>query len=241
MQRLAAEIEAVVFDYGNTLIEFGPAQVDACDRRLSAALHDMFGPHNFDQLSELQHAERRSPYQGEFIENDLASITTDLVRKLYDEEPSAAQIDDLLEVRFEAMTSCVTVEEEVHDLLEKLSGRFRLGLISNYPCSRSIRHSLAQHDLERWFESIVVSGDIGHVKPHPRLFEVAVSELAVAAEAVLFVGDNWLGDIQGARRFGMKAAWIRQYTPYETFDREDDHHDAHLELKHLSELAGLTE
>lgn len=239
MKRLAEQIEAVVFDYGNTLIEFGPTQVETCDRRLSAALHEMFGPHEFDTLTEIQHEERRSPYQGEFIENDLATITSDLVRKLYDEEPSAAQINDLLEVRFQAMTSCVQVDPQVHQLLGRLNERFRLGLISNYPCSRSIRHSLAEHGLEHRFETIVVSGDIGHVKPHPRLFEVAVSELGVSAEAVLFVGDNWLGDVQGARRFGMKAAWIRQYTPYETFDREDDHHDADLELQHLAELVGL--
>lgn len=239
MQSLAQEIEAVVFDYGNTLIEFGPTQVETCDRSLSAALHDMFGPHDFDRLTEIQHEERRSPYQGEFVENDLAQITAELVRKLYDAQPTEAQIAELLEVRFVAMTGCVSVDPEVHDLLDCLSERFQLGLVSNYPCSRSIRHSLAANNLGERFASVIVSGDVGHVKPHPRLFELVVAELDVAPEAVLFVGDNWLGDIQGARRFGMKAAWIQQYVAYETFDREPDHHDAHLELQHLSELRGL--
>jgi HAD superfamily hydrolase (TIGR01549 family) len=239
MQRLAQEIEAVVFDYGNTLIEFGPRQVETCDRELSAALHDMFGPHDFDQLTAIQHEERRSPYQGEFVEHDLAAITASLVRKLYETDPTEDQVAELLEVRFRAMTGCVRVDPQVHDLLERLRERFQLGLVSNYPCSRSIRHSLAEHGLDQWFGSIVVSGDVGHVKPHPRLFECVVSELNVSADAVLFVGDNWLGDIQGALRFGMKAAWIQQYTAYEKFDREPDHGDAHLELQHLSELSGL--
>ena len=241
MQRLAQEIEAVVFDYGNTLIEFGPAQVETCDRELSAALHEMFGPHDFDRLTAIQHEERRSPYQGEFVEHDLAAITASLVRKLYETDPTEDQVAELLEVRFSAMTGCVRVDPEVHDLLERLRGRFQLGLISNYPCSRSIRHSLAEHGLDQWFGSIVVSGDVGYVKPHPRLFQQVVSDLNVSAHAVLFVGDNWLGDIQGALRFGMKAAWIRQYVPYEDFPREPGHFEPHLEIEELLNLDALLE
>ena len=30
----------------------------------------------------------------------------------------------------------------------------------------------------------------------------------------MFVGDNPLADIDGAKRFGMKAAWVRRGGPY---------------------------
>lgn len=239
MQQLSRDLDAVLFDYGNTLIEFGPEQVDTCDHALSAALTDMFGPHDFERLSAIQHRERRSPYAGEFREHDLAGITRTLVRTLFDRDASDAQIEWLLQVRFEAMTSCVEVAPEVHALLEQLRTRFRLGLISNYPCSRSIRHSLQQHNLEQWFETVVVSGDVGHVKPHPRIFDAAVAGMRIRPEATLFVGDNWLGDIQGAKRFGMKAALITQYVPYEKFPREPGDHEPDLILSHLSELQGL--
>ena len=42
MQTLAPKLDAIIFDYGNTLIEFGPRQVNACDQALSDALHTMF-------------------------------------------------------------------------------------------------------------------------------------------------------------------------------------------------------
>lgn len=239
MRHLAGQIEAIVFDYGNTLIEFGPDQVERCDRALSAELSVMFGPHDFETLNAIQHEERRAPYSGEFLEHDLAEVTGALVRKLFDTQADAAQIERLLEVRFEAMTSSVSVEQEVHDLLERLMSRFQLGLVSNYPCSRSINHSLAEHEMDRWFEAVVVSGDVGRVKPHPSLFENIVTQMKIDPQSTLFVGDNWLGDIQGAKRFGMKAAWTTQYVPYESFDREPDHHDADVVIEHLSELADL--
>lgn len=239
MHDLAPHLDAVIFDYGNTLIEFGPSQVDACDRALSQALESMFGRHDFARLQEIQHRERRSPYEGEFKENELAGTTRQLIRSLFETEASDDQIVELLEVRFNVMVSSITVDPAVPQLLDQLSQRFRLGLISNYPCSRSINHSLAEHGLDRWFETVVVSADVGHVKPHPRLFELAVSSMNVRPEAALYIGDNWLGDIQGAKRFGMKAAWIRQYIPYEDFPENPGDHQPDLVVSHLSELAGL--
>ena len=61
----------------------------------------------------------------------------------------------------------------------------------------------------------------------------------VRREATLYVGDNWLGDIQGAKRFGMKAAWIRQYIPYEDFPENPGDHQPDLVVEHLSELSAL--
>lgn len=241
MQRLSPQLDALIFDYGNTLIEFGPTQVDACDRALSDALETMFGVHEFARLQEIQHRERRSPYEGDFKENNLAGTTRSLIQALFETDATDDQITELLEVRFNIMVSSIKVDPEVHVLLDRLSRRFRLGLISNYPCSRSINHSLAEHGLDRWFEVVVVSADVGHVKPHPRLFDLAVSSMKVRREATLYVGDNWLGDIQGAKRFGMKAAWIRQYIPYEDFPQNPGDHQPDLVVEHLSELAGLTE
>lgn len=239
MQNLAQHLDALIFDYGNTLIEFGPDQVNTCDRALSTALANMFGAHDFGRLQEIQHRERRSPYEGEFKENDLTGTTRSLIQSLFETDVSDAQLAELLEVRFSVMVASIEVDPAVHDLLDRLSKRFRLGLISNYPCSRSINHSLAQHDLDRWFETVVVSADVGHVKPHPKLFDLAVSSMNVRPEATLYIGDNWLGDIQGAKRFGMKAAWIRQYIPYEDFPENPGDHQPDLVVEHLSELAGL--
>ena len=239
MKHLAATTDTILFDYGNTLIEFGPNQVQRCDAALGDALTEMFGPHDFEQLSETQHHERRSPYSGEFHENDLATTTRSLVEKLFGVQLDESQLEHLLEVRFQVMTSCVEVHDEIHDVLKQLSGRFRMGLISNYPDGRAIRHSLERVGLERWFEVVVVSADVGRVKPHPSIFQAALTAMKTTPEAAIYVGDNWLGDIQGAKRLGLKAVWTQQFVPYEEFARQPGDHPADAEISHLSELLAL--
>ena len=210
MHALGQQLDALVFDYGNTLIEFGHEQVTACDRALSAALGELFGTHDFERLSQMQHQERRSPYAADDLrEHDLREITRQLVRRVFEVDATDSQLNDLLEVRFQAMTAAVRVEQRVLELLERLATRFRLALISNYPCSRSINHSLQQHGFDRWLEVVVVSADVGHVKPHPRLFESVTEQLGLKPEAMLFVGDNWLGDIQGEAVIFSSARLLR--------------------------------
>jgi HAD superfamily hydrolase (TIGR01549 family) len=239
MKHLTETIDTILFDYGNTLIEFGPDQVDRCDRGMSTAIEKMFGPHDYGKLTAIMHEERRAPYQGEFVENDFPERTRFLVRELLGEELSENQLEHLLEVRFEVMTGAIEARPEVAGILEQLGTRFRLGLISNYPCARAIRHSVERVGLASWFEVVVVSADVGHVKPHPLVFETALSQMETSARTTLYVGDNWLGDIQGAKRLGMKAVWTQQFVPYEKFDREPDHFPADAEIVHLSELLAL--
>ena len=233
------EIDAILFDYGNTLIEFGPDQVASCDQALSACLTELFGEHDFDVLTEMQHRERRAPYQGEYIENDFPSLTRDLVKALFGVGPTTGQLDRLLEVRFEAMTGAIRVAAAVPALLAELKKRFRIGLVSNYPDSRAIRHSIDQLNLTSYFDAVVVSGDIGHVKPHPKVFEAILAATQVEPSRCLFVGDNWLGDIQGARRCGMHAVFTTEFVHYEKFDRQAGDFEASATISKLSELLQL--
>ncbi len=58
---------------------------------------------------------------------------------------------------------------------------------------------------------IIVSEAAGYKKPDPRIFRDALNLTGLASpEHVLFVGDNPLADIEGAKRFGMKTAWVRR-------------------------------
>ena len=121
-------------------------------------------------------------------------------------------------------------------LLARLSERFKLGLVSNYPCGQSVRDSLARNGLAEFFDAIVVSADVGHVKPHPRPFKTALDQLGVTPQRALYVGDNWFGDVQGAKRLGMQAVHTTQYDTPEKFDRQPNDHDADLTIARLDEL-----
>ena len=103
---------------------------------------------------------------------------------------------------------------------------------------------LSQHDkcraagLERLAPFIIVSEEAGYRKPDPAIFRDALDRTGISApEQVMFVGDNPQADIDGAKRFGMKAAWIRRGRQYPAGLLEPDHIVDHvLEVRHIVEF-----
>lgn len=83
-----------------------------------------------------------------------------------------------------------------------------LGLVTNGPVT-SQQPKIDGLGIGRYFGTILISGAEGVSKPDPEIFRRAVSNLGVAAEETVMVGDNPMADIGGARSFGMKAIWKR--------------------------------
>ncbi len=55
------------------------------------------------------------------------------------------------------------------------------------------------------FASITDSGNLGHEKPHPAIFEAALREMKAEPNESLYVGDVYSVDYVGARNAGMQA------------------------------------
>jgi len=99
----------------------------------------------------------------------------------------------------------------------------KIGLVSNG--IRDLTVFVAHHRLE--VDAIVDSRSHGRVKPHPTIFEAALSELGVRPSAAVMVGDSLEEDVEGARALGMRAILV---------DREDRHPDVE---GRLTDLYGL--
>ncbi|MCX5770597.1 MAG: HAD family hydrolase [Candidatus Hydrogenedentes bacterium] len=232
-------VRAVVFDYGNTLVEFGQDKIRMYDGALAGVLERLFGPPDLEMLAAIRDRDRMAPYSGnppEYRENRLPDITGELIRALYGRRAAPEQLDEVLRVRYEAFVELVEGADEARVLLDRLRGRYRLGLVSNYPDGAAIRASLDKVKLAEYFESVVVSGDIGYCKPHPLPFSRSAAELGVAPGEIVFVGDNWLADVQGAKRAGMQAVHLVQWPPHEVFDRAPDHFQPDAAASCLAEL-----
>lgn len=234
-----SRIRAVVFDYGNTLVQFGRPEIAICDAALAEALERMYGPLDRDKVRAVRDRNRVVPYQGdppEYRENDLARICADLVREVYGLEPSAQEVEEMMRVRFDVFLEVIEVSESVVSLLDRLKAEYRLGLLSNYPSGDTIRASLAKEKLASHFDAVVISGDVGFIKPHPIMFRTALEELGVRADEALVVGDNWLADIQGAKRAGMYAALTVQWEEAERFEPQPGDIEPDFTIAGLSEL-----
>ena len=199
----------------------------------------MFGHCDAQKLKTVRDRQLVAPYQNDFVENDLAVLCHELIETLYEVTPEEAHVQQLMEVRYQSFVDVVAVESRVLELLERLRTRYRVALLSNYPCGRAIRDSLERTGLAPQFEAVVVSGDVGYVKPHPTPFEALLQALKLPAADCVYVGDNWLADIQGAKRLGMQAVHTTEYQPYERFNPEPGDHEPDARIGHLDELEAL--
>jgi putative hydrolase of the HAD superfamily len=93
-------------------------------------------------------------------------------------------------------------------VLRTLATDRRLGLVSNFDHSASVRGLLCRLGLDQFFSSIVISIEQGRRKPHPEIFRAALNELGAVPRAALFVGDNLRVDVGGAQAAGIDAAWL---------------------------------
>ncbi|MFJ4651072.1 HAD family hydrolase [Nocardia sp. NPDC088792] len=81
--------------------------------------------------------------------------------------------------------------------------------------------ALAQAGLLELVDGVVVSARVGARKPHPRMFDTALATSGTAADATVFVGDDWTADVLGSLTAGMRALHIdRQRTAPEPLHRQ---------------------
>jgi putative hydrolase of the HAD superfamily len=112
---------------------------------------------------------------------------------------------ELLWQWYKPLADRARVETGAIEALEALQRRgLKLGLVSNtfVPGFVVDRH-LEQAGLLGYLPHRVYSSDVGLRKPNGRIFELAAGAMDVPPERIVFVGDQWRSDIQGARRAGL--------------------------------------
>lgn len=95
----------------------------------------------------------------------------------------------------------------VEQSLIRIAGQYRLGLISN-GTGATQRAKLRALRVEELFNPVVISEEVGFRKPHLEIFELALAAWGLSPESVLFVGDDPIADIQGARNAGLHVLQV---------------------------------
>jgi HAD superfamily hydrolase (TIGR01509 family) len=102
------------------------------------------------------------------------------------------------------------VDQELVEYIRRLRPRFRTALLSN--AWSSLRNYLA----DEWkiidaFDEIIISAEVGLVKPDERIYQLALERLKVSpAEAVLI--DDFIENVEGARAAGLHAIHFKNNT-----------------------------
>ena len=94
------------------------------------------------------------------------------------------------------------------ETLEKLSGKYRLFLVSN-GTSRVQAGRLESAGISHFFENIFISQDIGINKPDKMYFDRCFAQIpGFIPEKALIVGDSLSSDILGGKNAGIATCWV---------------------------------
>lgn len=190
-------LEAVLFDWGNTLVhlEWDDELVPAGHRAGLGRDDPGFTARWRALLLDGGHGYR--PYE-------------ELLAELGVDDPDA-----FIDREHEVWRAQYAVLASAQALLESLHGRgLKTGVVANsWPDpGRILRADAEALGLAAHLDAMVFSAEAGVRKPAPEIFLAACEELGVDPAAVLFVGDDLVKDVQGAAAVGMRTAqalWFR--------------------------------
>ena len=203
--------EYVFFDFAGTLVEGVPnwehPQIVACAEcgltvtpaQVKEAIWKVWGPlEGCEHVEASQDEAAYSRWIGAIERQILAGLG--LPGSVLDR--AARRVMDL-----QVAPSSYRVYPDTIPALESLRRRgLRLGIVSNF--AWRLPELVAGLGLADWFDLILTSARVGYRKPRPEIFEHALATAGVAADKVLYVGDDPKCDEAGARAAGIRSLLI---------------------------------
>jgi putative hydrolase of the HAD superfamily len=110
----------------------------------------------------------------------------------------------------EEFTHFVCLDKDAPYVLQKLHGKYKLGIVSNFAIPECVLTLLEKFELKKFFDVVLISGAINKRKPCPQIFRKALEALSVDASEVVFVGDTPSMDVVGPKAVGIRAILIER-------------------------------
>jgi epoxide hydrolase-like predicted phosphatase len=168
-------IQALIFDC------FGVLYWDDLNR-----LYNLVHPDQFQALSDMVHAcDHGYIASQEFLNQvaELAGISTAAVAAVMHDKHRR---NDYMVERVQA-----------------LKKQYKTGMLTNMGAD-TLNEIFSQDERAQLFNEVVVSSDVGMIKPSRDIYDLMLERLGIPAEAAVFIDDRPV-NIDGAERVGMKT------------------------------------
>jgi len=205
--------KVVVFDLWNTLV-YDPSK------------------ESHEKISSLLGFENRQEFWDYCDEHFFNTKLTfyDFIKKLIKQKNLSKETFDKIEELWEDAKRHVDIFPDVVETLEKLKKKYKLVLLSN-TAEKEGEETIDRFGLKKYFDEIILSGQIGLAKPDPRVFRLVLDKVNIKPEKVVMVGDNLEMDIIPARTLGMKGILVDSRKKYTEYKDEDWYITSLNELK----------
>lgn len=147
-------------------------------------------------------------------------------------------INTIVKYEHEILKNGISLYEDAITTLDTLrQSGLKLGLISN--ASPSVNIVIENLNLNKYFDSIVISYEVGYRKPDSRIYEIAAERLSLMPKDCIFVGDGNDQELDGAHKTGMLAIHIKREQPKHVQGIDSSTSNIDFTIHTLAELPDL--
>jgi len=208
-------LRAVIFDLGGTLM-YERAAWNSINARADEALTNYLREQGMElNLSTFprEFRKRLDKYfkkrEKDLLETTYSFVLRDVLTDKGYGDVSENILRNGLDRLFAITQTNWVIEEDTLSTLKKLEeDGYRLGLISNAGDDQDVQQLARRFGIFQYFDFILTSAACSYRKPHPRIFELALSNWYFLPSEAVMVGDNLDADIRGAQNAGLYAIWL---------------------------------
>lgn len=194
----------LLIDADDTLFDYEMAEADA----LMAAFADLglaLQPTHAEAYRQINAALWEAFERGEIAQKVLR---LERFRRLFDAFGLGVNVEAFSACYLERLGQAGHLLPGAAALLEALSGKIGLALITNGIAAVQ-RSRLVRSGLERYFDVVIISEEVGAAKPDAAIFDAAFAAMGYPSKAtVLMVGDSLTSDIAGGVAYGLDTCWF---------------------------------
>lgn len=110
--------------------------------------------------------------------------------------------------------------EGAREVFEAISQKYDVGILTN-GFSETQKLKFKRFDLHTQASCLVISEDVGALKPDPRVFQYATELAGCSASEIFYIGDSYASDVIGGSQFGWKTGWYTTETEEKKLNEAD--------------------
>jgi len=182
---MTSTIQAIVFDFGNVLLEWNPRYI-----------YQRFFP---DDPEGMEHFLQEVNFMDWNLQQDKGRPFAEGVASLSKDFPQYSHLiqafhDHWIESLGDSIDGTIEIMKELKQAGYPLYG------LSNWS-AETFPFARQKHDFFDLLDDMVISGEVGHVKPHPEIFQILLERIGRPANECLFIDDS-LANIEQAQKIG---------------------------------------
>ena len=198
--------KTLLFDLDGTILDFSKTEEAA----LIAAYKIVFDTKPIDNLQSVYHKINSALWK-EFEKGNIK--ISDLKKKRFSDLFAYfdlnANSDDFSDIYLSELGKGGYLLEGAMDILNYCKKHYRLAAITN-GIGDVQRSRIRVAKIEHFFETIVISEDVGIAKPDPEIFTITLGKMELTQkDEILMIGDSLSSDILGGINAGIDTCWIK--------------------------------